>query len=359
MTRVLCAISGLEFTTDHFTKSLYLTSREYYHPIFSVPPTRLLTLLDRWIDQDLSREENYLLYLALWNSSGLMEFRSPAIQTALTASIVAQNLPRLAKMVEVINSLGPQTVSEKFHLPTFVITTDTQDLEASHEWIKIWENCYSDYQNNYVTATAADKITKTESILERYIKDKTKDISTYARQLANWASDVGKFDIHANYVVLNEFDKPELMSAYWKRIIVACAKSESIWDFPEVDLQDLYEHCEQEIEHGSIFAHTLMSLLQSGISRRKSFTDLGSIDLGNGLFTFKILDADASVEDANKLACIMDAPLSPPRESDYPNKLAFLKAKMNYRMAQEYKDKLAINAEVAIKLSNKITVEDL
>lgn len=338
MTRVLCSISGIEYKCEHM--QLYLTSRECAHPIFSVPPTRLLKLLERWLDQDMSEIENYLLYLALWNATGLTEFRSPAIRTANTSSIVASNIMPLAKMLEIILSTTEHRTQEVFHLPTFVITPDTQDLESSGEWIKVWENCYLDYQNNYVTATALDRIARSESILERYIKDKTKDISAYARQLANWAADVGKFYTLADYEVLNEYNKRELMSSYWKRIIIACAKSESIWEIPDVDLTDLYEHCEEHIPHGDIFAHTLMSLLRSGIQKRKSFTDLGSIDLGNGQVTFRILDADSSVEDANKLACIDSAPQEKPIESQYPNKLAFLKAKMNYKMAQEYKEQM-------------------
>lgn len=334
MSTILCALSGIEFKCEHM--HFHSTSRESHHPIFDIPAPKLLKLLDRWLDQDMNNIENYLLYLALWNSTGLIDFRYPAIQTFETASIVARNLVPLAKMVELVINAGPSISSEILHLPTFVITPDTASLEDSEEWLRIWRSCYADYQNSYVTATALDKLTRMESILERYIKDKTKDISSYAKQLANWAYDAGRFDIHAAYVVLNEYDKPEVMSSYWKRIIIACAKSESIWEIPAIDLQDLIEHCEEHIYHGDIFAHTLMSLLRAGAERRKNFTDFGSIDLGNGNITFRILDADASVEDANKLACIDSAPKEIPVRGNYPSQIAFLRAKMNYKLAQEY-----------------------
>lgn len=354
MTRVLCAISGVEFKCEHMP--LYLTSREHSHPIFSVPTPKLLKLLDRWFSQELSDTENYLLYLALWNTTGLVEFRSPATRTGETASIIAQNLPALVRVVERIADSSEARISEILHLPTFVITPDTADLMNSHDWIRIWEMCFEEYQNKYVTATALERLTARESILERYIKDHTKEISIYAKQLANWAYDAGNFALHADYIVLNEYDKHELMSSYWKRIIVACAKSESIWEIPDIDLQDLIEHCEEHIYHGSIYAHTLMSLLRAGAERKKNFLDLGSIDIGANGTTFRILDADASVQDANLLAAIDSAPSSPPIEGNYPNKLAYIKAKMNYKLAQEYAQSQEIRARVEEINANSVAV---
>ena len=86
-----------------------------------------------------------------------------------------------------------------------------------------------------------------------------------------------------------------------------------------------------------------MSLLRAGRDRKKDFLDLGSIDIGASGFTFRILDANASIEDANKLAAIDSAPINEPKEKDYPNKLAYIRAKMNWKLAQDYKQSQAIN----------------
>ena len=344
MATVLCAISGVEYKVDHIP--VYLTSRESHHPIFDIPTKRLLDLTPRWVQGELSSTENYLLYLALFNSTDLMDFRVPAIQTADTASIIAQNMAPLARIVEMIYSSGSTKITEILHLPSFVISPDTKDLSSSPDWITIWNNCYKDYQEHYATATALEKLERQETVLERYIRDHTKDISQYANRLANWAYDAGKFEQEAGYVVLNEHNQPEIMASYWKRIIVACAKTESIWGIPDVDLTDLIEHCEEHIYHGSIYAHTLMSLLRAGAERKKNFLDIGDIDIGQHGTSFRILDADASVEDANKLALIDSAPMEAPIEKNYPNKLAFIKAKLNYQMAQDYKNSQAIAAKM-------------
>lgn len=362
MSKILCAISGIEFKVEHM--QLYLTSREAYHPIFSVPPQKLLVLTERWLEQELSDTENYLLYLALFNSTGLMDFRVPAMQSPETASIIAHQMLNLHQMVEVITSHGEERSQELFHLPTFVITPDTKCLEDSGEWIKIWKNCYSDYQNKYQTSTALEKLSRKETILERLIKDKTKDISLYAHQLASWASAAGKFpEFIADLDDIHQFKGQNLtLSRYWQYIIKCCAKTEAIWEIPDADLNELIEHCEEHIDHGSIYAHTLMSLLRAGAERKKNFLDLGDIDIGTGGITFRILDANASIEDANKLAAIDSAPQFEPIESQYPNKLAYLKAKMNYKMKKDYElesrvaDKIAeINAtQSAIDAAKKL-----
>ena len=343
MARVLCALSGIEYKVEHM--AVYLTSRESHHPIFDIPTARLLQLTPRWIQGELSSTENYLLYLALFNSTGLMDFRSPAIQTGDTASIIAQNMAPLADIVERIFASGTTKVSEILHLPSFVITPDTKDLSSSPDWIQIWNNCYKDYQDHYATSTALEKLNRQETILERYIRDHTKDISQYAHRIANWAADAGKF-YDENYQIANEHNKPEMLSSYWKRIIIACAKTESIWDIPDADINELIEHCEETIYHGSIYAHTLMSLLRAGAERKKNFLDIGDIDIGQHGTVFRILDADASVEDANKLSLIDSAPLEAPIEKNYPNKLAYIRAKLNYQMAQDYKASIAAQKKI-------------
>jgi hypothetical protein len=343
MARILCSISGIEYNCEHM--QVYLTSRESHHPVFDIPTAKLLQITPRWIQGELSATENYLLYLALFNSTGLMDFRSPAMRTGDTASLIAQNMAPLAAIVEKIFASGSTKVTEILHLPSFVITPDTKDLASSPDWITIWNNCYKDYQDHYATSTALEKLNRQETILERYIRDHNKDISQYANRIANWAADAGKF-YDENYQIANEHNKPEMLSAYWKRIIVACAKTESIWHIPDADLQELIEHCEETIYHGSIYAHTLMSLLRAGAERKKNFLDIGDIDIGQHGTSFRILDADTSVEDANKLALIDSAPPEAPIEKNYPNKLAFIRAKLNFQMAQDYKNSLAVQKKI-------------
>lgn len=338
MSRVLCALSGIEFKVEHH--SLYLTSREVAHPIFSASTSTLLSLAPRYYDSLMSDTESYLYYLALFNATDLVEFRVPAARTSLTSSLIAENLFKLHRMVEVIHGMGKDRATESVKFASFVVSPDTKDLVCTKDWIEIWESNYTDYQSGYRSSTRIHQLTQLEHSLERYIKDRTKDTSSYAALLANWAAKASGFE-YENYSVADgtDNDKPIPLSEYWKKLIRMCARNDDIFKIHEGDLSELIDYCEDSLDlvSGGIFSHTLMATLRSCARKKKDFLDLGDIDIGAAGTTFRILDADASIEDANKLALIDSAPVNEPKLSEYPNKLAYLKAKMKYDMARNYR----------------------
>lgn len=356
--KILCSLSGIEYECSHFPFTLH--SRESHHPVFDIPQKKLLPLIEKYHAGEFTSTDSYLYYLALFRSSSLVEFRVPAIRTTLTASIVALNIDALAMMVGRMNVLGTEKVQGILNLPRFVISSETKDLATSDQWIRIWESNYEDYQNGYVTATMIEKLNRREAALERFIKDKSKDISEYAGQLAEWASLAGEF-FKEDYDVLDEYDRPVPLEVYWKRIIKLCAKGDSFNRLPMGDLKDIYEYCQENtsIVSSGIYGHCLLTLLKVSIQRKESYYGLGDVDLNGAETTFRILDASTSVEDANKLVLIDSAPKSEPKRSDYPSPIAFLRAKLNYAMAQDYiKNLEALNANQAeIDAVNKINSE--
>lgn len=345
-TKILCAKSGIQYTSEYF--SIDFSGREISHPIFHASHKTLRELTHVWADGNLPPAESYLLYLALFNSTQRVDFRSPATFTSDTLSIVANNMESLSKIVEVIWAEGPERVNEVFHLPYFVVTGDTNDLSCTGDWISIWNSCYKDFQDSYKSSTLQAKISHKEDSLEKHIKDKTKDISSYASQLASWASLAASFPTEdAGSDMLKIMGKSCTLDEYWRAIIVACARGDTIFKFPIEDVEELIGECEEFIPQGSIYSFTLLTLLREGRDKLNSFFNLGDIDLGrNGDVGFRILDANSSVEDANKLALIASAPQNEPQLREYPNKLAFLKAKMNWKLKQEH--------EASLKYSNEM-----
>lgn len=359
MSRVLCGMSGVEFRVDHF--SLYLSARESHHPIFSLSADKLLELSESYMDQEFTDTENYLLYLALFNTTGLVEFRVPAVQFQHTPSIVAHNMLNLMTVVSKFNVIGLDRIQHQLQLPRFVITPDTKNLSSTKDWISVWDNAYKDYKDRYRSSTILDQINAMEKNLERHIKDRTKDISSYAGQLANWAAKAGAFPTVevSDKSVIAITGKKLTLSEYWKYIIKLCAKSEPVYSIPDVHIDKLIEHCEEHIEQGTIYAYELMALLRSAAKKKTDFFELGDIDVKS---TFKILDANAGVEDANMIAMMDSAPENKPVEKDYPNKLAFLKAKMKYDLKVAYekdhpKSVIIIPEDVKHRRASDITVE--
>lgn len=329
MARILCSISGLEYKTQHFP--YYACANESHHPVFDIPAHKLPGIYESsYLSGTLSSEENYLLYLALFRSTGMVDFRLAATRTDKTPGIIANSIHSLVQMQTRILAIGSSRMAEVLSLPRFIITVETRDLTPCPDWLRVWQDNYTDYQTGYRTSTALEKLTRMEESLERSIKSKLKDVSGYAYQLANWAEQAGSFP---TYEVLDQDDTVIHMNDYWKRIIKFCAKGDSIYSVPDQDLIDLIEHCEETIAHGNIQAATLMALLRSARDKKGTLATLGDIDLTR---TFKILKPGDGVEEANMLALILSAPKELPLEKAYPNKLAYVRAKLKYQQAQEY-----------------------
>lgn len=329
MARILCSLSGIEYKTQLF--QFYSCAQESHHPIFDLSVQKLTQIYtDSYIEDKLLPDESYLLYLSLWRATNLIDFRVAAQRTIHTPAIIATTIHSLIQMVTRIDTWGSEKISTILQLPSYVVNTETRDLSSCSDWLAIWQANYSDYQQGYKTTTMVAKISALEALLEANIKNRLKDISSYSTQLANWAEAAGSFP---TYTVLDQNDIPVAMNEYWKRIIKLATKGESIYSVPDIDLTDLIEHCEETIPHGTIQAATLMALLRSAQKKRTALQTLGDIDLD---VTFKILRPDAGVEEANMLALILSAPKQEPKESDYPNKLAYVRAKMKWGQAETY-----------------------
>lgn len=357
MSQVLCGISGIQFKVPYLPMKLKLTSRECNHPIFSASYSQLEPIIEDWHDGNLDPVESYLLYLALFNITELVDFRLPAMRTDKTDSIVAANMLALVEIVDKIITVSPERARTKFLMPRYVIGTETKNLSNTKFWIANWEACYKEYMAGYKTSTLLDKIHQKEAALEVLIKDKTKDISQYALQLASWTALVADFKgIDCVVADGTHNDRPILLSEYWKRIIVTAAKRTNIYEIHDADLAELIEYLEDNIEVASsgIYGHTVLSLLRSTQKTRESYFSLGDIDIGAKGTVYKILDPSASTEDANLQVLIDNAPLYEPRVTDYPNRLAYLKAKAKWDLSNRYKESQKLRDEMAQQVLTNI-----
>lgn len=343
--RIRCAYSNLDLQVSHFPASLH--HRECVHPIFYIPQKKLIQYLRKWGEGELTEIDSYLLFLALLNSTEQVEFRIPVIQTPLTPSIVANNMESLVRVISYTNAI----VHPSFVLPRVAITKETCDLKNVAIWIADWHQCFVDFQDGYAVQKVQEKLRKREQVLQAFIKNVNRPISHYAKILADWAGEAGDFP-----TFLVTIDGKSLrLCDYWKSIIQKCCKAESIFSTPAQDLAELIEHCECNIEPGSIYHHTLLELLRAGAARQHNYLGLGDLDFS--VTTYRIIEQDTSIEDANKLAMIDSAPKTKPEPHEYPSKLAFLRAKLKYDMAQEYNKAHTVAAAI-LSNTESITTDD-
>lgn len=323
--KVLCAYSSIEFECQYFPG--YLSSRETSHPLFQVPQKRLLSYLGKWAQGGLTSTDSYLLFLALLRSSELVEFRVPAIRTPQTDSIVAINMEALCKTLAKLNTV----VSQSLVFPHYVISQETRGLENVQHWIANWELAYQEFQSGYRSAHDSAKLRIREAALERLIKNPHRPVASYASQIADWAATAGAFP---TFILTNPHNSQRISCAdYWKYLISKCAHEEQIFAIRRKDLEELLEHCEENIPIGSIYSNALFKILRHALARQKNFLGLGDLDISKSSYT--ILSADTSTESANLRAIVDAAPDHLPRREEYPTHFAYLKAKLRWDMAQK------------------------
>lgn len=340
--RILCANSGIEFTATHFT-NLILDEKQEVHPVFSLDTKSLLNLAPKFLAGELSATENYLYYLSLFNSSGLVEFHTAASYTSSTQQIIAQNCAPLIRFTEILHNIGHESARQNLELPKFAITLDTRDLAGTKYWIQLWLDNYQDWQNRYKSRTLAQKLLQHESVLEKYLKDHSSDPRKFASRVADWAADAAGF-AGDTYLVADgtENDKPIPFNEYWKKLIRMCVSEERIYAIHEGDISELIDHCEETIDHGSIHAHFLMSKLRGALKLKKTAFDLGDFDLARNKLingpgaTFSILEDETNILASNIQTMIDGAPLTEPKLIDYPNRISWLKAKAKWQLAQQF-----------------------
>ena len=328
MGKIICAYSGVEFSCEHLPLSI--SSREIAHPLFTISKKKLIALAAQWSLGKLSHTESYLLYLSLLNSTDLIEWRTPAIYTSKTPAILANNMEQLLHIIGKIDVIHHPS----FVLPHFVISPDTSSLENSYHWIQIWNQNYNDWHTQQKSHANDQEILQREVALTRLIKTPHKRIEDYPKILANWAAVAGNFP---DFSITVKGVKMEI-GDYWQSIILKCAREETIFQVPESDLTELIEHCEDNIVHeGSIHAMALMRYLRKGREMQRNYLGLGDIDLASQEGTaYRILKPTESAEDANIQNMIDTAPKSEPLKSQYPNLIAYIKAKARWNIAQNY-----------------------
>lgn len=321
MAKILCAISGVEFECSYLPISLH--SREYAHPIFALPQKKLLGLYQKYRHNELDSTSSYLVFLAYLHSTDLIDWRVPAKRTPFTESLIANNFDSLVSVIEKMNVIRNPSVE----FSKIAINSTTCDLSTVEYWIAAWESTYEDFTSGYATAKHKADLHSLESKLEYLCKDVNRSETLFATRIAEWAAKAGDFPKFA----ISYNGKQIPLYEYWKLIIRKCVNQESIFQIPSSDLQELIEHCEIYIDAGSIYGHALFKILKEGREKQKDF-------LGLGDFNFTILEkGDDSVEAANKLAIITNAPESEPIRIQYPSQFAYLKAKLAWDMAKESK----------------------
>lgn len=320
MTTIVCAISGIEYRVEHFPHTI--NDRSESHPILSLPTKKLLSFIPRWVDGKLTPVESKLLFLGLMNSTGAIEFRAQALPSEST---VALNMERLAKIVNWVDTVKLPSIT----IPHYAVTKDNCDLSNIRYWIDSWYECRTEFESGRVMRSDLDRQIDREAALQRMINSPSRSPAIYARILADWADSAvsfPKFAVSVNGTNLQ-------CNEYWKEIIRNCGRTDyQIWKIELNDLKEIVDYLEDNLEHGTQFSTSLLRLMYDAVAKHENFLGLDISDS-----PYKIIDETSTTEQANIQALIIKAPDTLPTPEQYPSRVAYLRAKIAWDMAQKGK----------------------
>lgn len=324
--RILCAKSGIEFNVQHFPGSLY--AREYSHPIFSIPQKKLLPYASKYFAGELGSIDSYLLFLALLDSTEKLVWSSPAKYCGeLTDSVVSNHMETLFRTVGAINCI----VNPTFHsnVCKLHITPDTGNLANIHLVLESWAASLEEFSKGYRSRSEDEKMIRRQAALEYLIKDPHRKIESYSHILAQWAEQAANFP---RFKITLSSGIPIAINEYWKSIISKCARGEAIFAIPRKDIEELIEHCEDNIVNGSIYSHALFSLLREGKNAMECLLGFRT-ETKTSSSGFQIIPEDSAKDSELRAAMIASAPSIEPNPLNFPSRIAYLRAKMKWEMA--------------------------
>lgn len=314
MAKFYCALSGIECEVSYIPMSL--NSREYAHPIFFLPKPKLLGLFSRFESGNLGDIESYLLYLALFNSTDMVEFTVPATyDPKQTPQLVASYLEPLCDIVYKLDAIRVPS----FQAPKFRVTPETKNLKNSGVWIQVWQHAFKDFLEGNKNRLILEELSEIETRVHRLILNPNAHPAKYASVLAVWAAKAANF--------------PTYITEYWQEIIRKCVSEKAIFDVPKVDIEELIEHLEDNLELGTIYSQSLFTLLRDGKKKQVSYLGLGDMDLINLESPYTILDDSSSIEVANMQTVFMQAPQKEPTRNEYPSEFEYQRARIRFMAA--------------------------
>lgn len=321
MARVTCAISGVHFSVDYLESSHIPHTVGYYHPVFTIPHPRLYQLYYQHTRNKLSPTDSYLLFCAFLHSTGQVDWQHPASlnpHEARTKKLIQNNLAQLIKVIEKTGIIQHPSFTQ----PSFVVSYDNSQLEQIANWIIAWEENLVLFNTKLADQITRKSLQEVENRLSGMVNSGV-PLDKLASIVAEWASQAAEFP----------HDKDDL----YKKVIRSCFNSTKMFNTPLTTIKEVNEFCMSNIQVGSVHFHTLCEILKEGIHRHIDYLGGSSLALGYTMLPVSGTPSSRAEKEvkneAELLTIAANAPVDTPVRHEYPNNLAFLRAKLAYRVA--------------------------
>lgn len=348
---IKCRLTGVEWEVPFFPGSI---QSEFIHPIFSVPLKTLWKSVPLTARVEWDSEETALFVLAVFAQTERIKFL-PA-----KGEISEQDQFILFEESERVFSLVKrmQTIPTDHPLPQMIIQVGSiaeNGISRIPDFLYILHSEIDQYHEGYSTKMErkenADRLIKLERFIRRNAIS-TKNRKALGKILGEWAAISAEF-VSYTHSQPTPYGIMSLVN-YWKHIIQLCVAGEDkLWQIPANDFHELLLHCEENLNHGTFYAAELMRFIREGARQARDGFGFQQFEAFNFLdkfetekSVFEILDdfiSPEGVQQPGKLQDILSgfvesmklsAPTEEPKQSNFPSKLEFLRAKARWDLVK-------------------------
>lgn len=323
--KTICKHSNILFASPGF-QGLRTTG---IHPIFTAPIDKLILQFPRFVNDELSKPERRLYFLALLNLTGLVDFKHYATPSDITINA------NIEPLLKVINWANRGSNSMASSLPRYAITKENNDLDNVHRWINAWWDAKINWLDTRERSKERTALLEREDAITKLIHGAYKNKLLFDRKLGAWSMDA------------TGITSPELRK-YW--ISIFTSKEPDLFNLPTKDIEELYEHLVHNLNSAvSIVAETSIRHIYTILDKNRkglayaldgdSNYDEASSQIGDtALFTV------VSRRRMNEQKIADSAPTEEPKEVNYPTKIGYIVAKAKFDIAKRLKERDELSA---------------
>jgi len=341
--KLFCPLSGTSYTVD-----IGYGHGQAPHPIFYIPLKSLIYQhLDKYCDGSLSSQEVHLFGCALlhklpiiWESP--LDFMQSSTQLHETWR---KNIEKLATICL------KYTHIEDSSLPQYRIDKRNRDLNNLKIYLAsideaVAELSYDEDDPEYLTHPVPTYIQQNaEEVILKMLRgsmSKVEKKESFPRLMADWAATTGNFPTTEIVVAITKGEEEvTTIRKHWKNIVYLTFKATDPIDLLSSqvtpgDMEELIEHCEVNIEIGTIHSLALLRKLREVKSILKEFKSpapSASMTIAKSyVITADFLSGEL-LGGENETKFTVDRPKvtipeKEPLRRDYPNTAAYLRARI-------------------------------
>lgn len=310
--KVICTKTNIEFTAAGFNQ-FYIRSE---HPLFSAEYATLLEIAEIWRLGELSEGESRVLFIALLNSTGKLDWKTKTPATP-SEEIVQKYMEQVLLAVNWIHIIGYRT-----NLPTIAINSSTQSMTNIGSLLNTWNNIQKEVTSGVHMLAAREKIEASQIKVRKLIIGNKEDTEAYARNLARWfllAANVPKGSIpHPSGVDTN-------LHEYWTELFLL--KGMAVYSASVTDLEEILETMTDKLPMNSQYAVAAYQHINAIYQAAKG----GILAALTGPDNYVILSGD-SAEVVAVARGAEQAGEAAPEEKDFGTRTAYLLARARWKL---------------------------